>query len=157
MSLSFHESANALMNSQQPWLPARDQATQHLSMDDREAHEVPLLAEELLAINSCWRKGSHFSSEVLQLVGCSCSWGWTHILVQADSSMESLGQEGKKNEMLSWTMGNYLCTVFILKCILMHGIGFLSLLTHFARYKKNLVLTRNQWHQPTVLMSTSQW
>lgn len=60
--------------------PAGAQAVNLLAQVGR-AHEVLPLSEELLAVDSCWGKGSHFSSEVQPLIGCSWFSGWLHAQV----------------------------------------------------------------------------
>lgn len=42
-------------------LPSQDQTNQHSSNDRRDSHKLPLLAEELLAVDGFWRRESQFS------------------------------------------------------------------------------------------------
>lgn len=63
--------------------PAHDQASPNPSMDGgrREAHEVPPLAEELLAVGDCWGRQTRFSSKKSGL------YETTHALVAFPTTM----------------------------------------------------------------------
>lgn len=43
------------------------------------ATKFHLLAEQLLAVHSCWKRESWFSLSMKPRVGLSCSWGRSHI------------------------------------------------------------------------------
>lgn len=45
------------MNSEQPWLPTQDQASQHSNMEEGDS-QVPPLAKELLTVDVSGRRGS---------------------------------------------------------------------------------------------------
>lgn len=45
----------------------------------KSSHETYPLAEEPLAVYSCWERASHFSLGVWLLVGCPCSSEWPYI------------------------------------------------------------------------------
>lgn len=53
-----------LMSSQQLWLLAQDQASQHSSMECQESHEHLLLIEELLTADGFWERESWFALRV---------------------------------------------------------------------------------------------
>lgn len=53
MLSSGHGMTTALMNSQELWLPAQNQTSQHSSIDWGGAHEAPPLAKELFATDKC--------------------------------------------------------------------------------------------------------
>lgn len=54
--MSFvHDRVPAFLNSQRLWLPAQDlKKSQFSSIEGGESHELPLLTEELRAINGFW-------------------------------------------------------------------------------------------------------
>lgn len=56
-----------LMNSEHVQLSAQYQTNEHSSLDERENHKVPHLAEELLENDGFWEKENHFSSGVWHL------------------------------------------------------------------------------------------
>lgn len=64
MLSSGHDMADVHADSLAPVVasarPTQDQANQNLSMDEEGAPKVPHLAKELLAINDCRGRDSHF-------------------------------------------------------------------------------------------------
>lgn len=53
MLSSGHGMTTALMNSQELWLPAQNQTSQHSSIDWGGTHEAAPLAKELFATDEC--------------------------------------------------------------------------------------------------------
>lgn len=60
-----------LMSPMQLWLPTQDQASQQMSVDGKEAHEAPPLAEQLIVAGG---RGviSIFLGGMRLLLGCPC-------------------------------------------------------------------------------------
>lgn len=65
---SVHDRAAAHVNSQQVWLPAQNQVSQHSSMMWGGAHETPPLSEELVTVDDFSGRKSHFTSRAWPLV-----------------------------------------------------------------------------------------
>lgn len=74
-----HSVAIAIINSQQLWLPAQDQASKDSGIDKVDLQTL-LLAKELLAMDSCWGVGNR-SLWGTQL-GFPYSSGWLHTYAQ---------------------------------------------------------------------------
>lgn len=67
------------MNSPELWLPSQDQGIQYSSMKEQEAaHKVPLLVENLQAVDSYQEVRKSVFSSVWSLVGYLCYGGQHH-------------------------------------------------------------------------------
>lgn len=85
MLSSRHDMAVAHINAQQRWLPTQDlhkiKPIKNSRKEEGRTPEAPPSAEELLAVDGCWGKKSHFSLGVWPLESCPCPSRRSHILV----------------------------------------------------------------------------
>lgn len=94
MLSSGHGMTTALMNSQELWLPAQNQTSQHCSIDWGGAHEAATLAKECGEVKPLFFRAG-------LVLSCQGSSGWLHTHAHANSTnwtQRLFQKEGGKKE-----------------------------------------------------------
>lgn len=71
--------------------PGQDQANPNCSTDGKRALEASALVDDLLIVDGCSGRNSHFSSEMWLLAGCPCPSRWLYTHAHMGSSSWSQG------------------------------------------------------------------